>query len=290
VAKPVAIVEAPPAKPRRESILIVSADFGSVIDTQNPNDVAIIPNPFADIRESPAKMYTADAMAFLQMEKDIPIFGPHWALAKIVAVLCHKGCDYFTDFAAIGCEKSTRDMVMSMKEFFGESNHEINRNRIQARQNSPIGPLLISMFKACDTAVGAMASKKTLFAAKMAIAETMTLISEIAQKDSEVESFNKAKQALFMASRSSADREDGVFYRNLQGAPLNSLGLNAAVAALGLSALEHSMNCYICNSFGSRICVQQTARPMTATSPPKLPSLLAPPSPVKTAALSPPRV
>jgi hypothetical protein len=266
----------------------VSADFGSVVDTQNPNDVAIIPNPFSEVRESPAKMYTADAMALLQMEKGTPIFGPHWALAKITALLCHKGCDYFTDFGGVGCEKSTRDMVVSMKEFFAESNHDINRNRIQAGTMPVIGPLLTAIFKACDTATAAMASKRTLFAAKIALADAMTVISEISQKPSEAVSFTKAKDALLKGCHSSVDREDGPFYRNLDGAPLGSLGLNAAVAALGLSSLEHSMNCYICNSFGSRICVQQEARPMTATSPTKLPSLKAVGSPKKLPSLIPP--
>jgi hypothetical protein len=287
------LVEPAPVKartPKRQSILIVSTDFGSIVDTQNPNDVKIIPNIFSEIRESPAKMYTADAMSLLQMEKDIPIFGPHWALAKIAAVLCHKGCDYFTEFGAVGCEKSTRDMVTNLKEFFCESNHDINRNRVHASEVPVIGPLLIALFKACDTAIAAMASKKTLFAAKAAIADAMILISNISQNPNESDSFEKTKDALFKGFRSPADRDDGAFYRNLEGAPLNSLGLNAAVAALGLSALEHSMNCYICNSFGSRICLPPTPRAITSMSPAK-PSILKPVvSPIKIPCLSPRRI
>jgi hypothetical protein len=110
-------------------VLTISCDFGDVIDTNNPNNIAPVETPFAPVREPPAKMYTADAMCTLQLETEYPTYGPNWTLVKIAA---HQACDYFTDFAVAGCEGTTKTWVISILRFFGEANHDINRNRVSA--------------------------------------------------------------------------------------------------------------------------------------------------------------
>jgi hypothetical protein len=263
---PVVIVEPVPrvATPERQSaefnVLVISGDFGHIIDTADPNELETIETGFSAIRESPAKMYTADAMELLQLEKDTPIYGPHWALAKISAFCAHRGCDYFTDFAVSGCETSTKAWVLAMKTFFNESNHDINRNRIQARNDAVIGPLTTAMFAACDVTIAAMARKKTLVQARHAINEAAEMINAIAGDSAQMENYRKSEGALLKGCQSHVEREDGAFCRNLQGAALDSLGVSAATSALGLSSLEHTLNCYICNSFGSRIQLDDVAQ------------------------------
>jgi hypothetical protein len=249
-----------PEKSSQLSLLLVSGDFGQIIDTADPNEVEPVEISFSQIRESPAKMYTADVMEMLQLEKDTPIYGPHWALAKIAAFSAHRACDYFTEFAVSGCEGSTKSWVLAMKCFLSESNHDINRNRIQFVKDPVIGPLAKAIFEAYDSAVRALARKKTLIEARNAINEAARVINAIASDPKEAEEYRKAEYALLKGCESPAEREDGVFWRNLQGARVDSLGLNAAVSAFGLSSLEHALNCYICNSFGSRIQIESADR------------------------------
>jgi hypothetical protein len=239
---------------------VASGDFGHIVDTANPNEIDAVEISFSQIRESPAKMYTADAMESLQLEKGTPIFGPHWALAKIAASSAHRACDYFTEFAVTGCEGATKSWVLGMKNFFNESNHDINRNRIQFSRDEVIGPLIRAVFEAYDITIAAMARKKTLVAARNAINQAGQIINAIRCDPREAEDYRKTEYTLLRGCESYAEREDGQFGRNLQGARLESLGLNSAVSALGLSSLEHALNCYICNSFGSRIQIESGDR------------------------------
>jgi hypothetical protein len=246
----------PSGNASRLNLLVISGDFGDIVDTVNPNEIDTVETSFSEIRESPAKMYTADAMEMLQLEKGVPIYGPHWALAKVAAFSAHRACDYFTEFAVLGCDGATRAWVLAMKKFFSEANHDINRNRIQFAKDPAIGSLVNAIFNAYTVTIAAMASKKTLVQARKAINEAAQILNGIAVDPNEAEDYKKAEFALLKGCQSYAEREDGAFLRNLQGAKLDSLGLNAAVSALGLSSLEHSMNCYICNSFGSRIQIE----------------------------------
>ena len=264
IEEPPIVTSRPPSRAQRSSIIIVSAEFGDIVDTEDPNSVKSIDNPFASIAESPAKMYTADAMTTLMLEMSKPVFGPYWALAKISSFITHQACDYFTNFAVVGCDQSSKDFTRAMKQFFDMSNHDINRNRINFCKDPKIGPLMTATFNAYDTAIAAMARKKTLIAAREAINEAMDIVDSISVDPLHRDGFEKALEALTRGCSSYTEREDGVFYRNLGGAALDGLGLNAAVVAFGLSSLEHAMNCYICNSFGTRIIVEKIIRPVTA--------------------------
>jgi hypothetical protein len=264
-------------KPRVE-ILKISGDFGEIIDAVNPNTVGAVETSFSGVRESPGKMYAADAMEQLQLEKDRPIYGPHWALAKIAAFSAHRGCDYFTDFACSGCEASTKAWVLAMKSFFGESNHDINRNRIQFRKDARIGPLINAVFKAYDVTIAAMARKETLVQARNAINEASKMINDIAGGPADHEDYLKVEGSLLKGCQNARDREDGTFWTNLQGAKLDSLGANAAISALGLSSLEHSLNCCICNSLGSRIQVENKGRQSICPAQQKLRAVASAPS------------
>jgi hypothetical protein len=237
-------------------LLMKSGDFGDVIDTHNPNDVNVTETSFSQVRESPAKMYSADAMAMLQLELGMPVFGLHWALAKVAAFSAHQACDYFTDFAVAGCEGATQTWVLNMKKFFNESNHDINRNRILGTRDTTIGPLMSAVLRAYDVGVAAMARKETLFDARGALNDALGAINAIRKDPAHADDYTKAETALLKGCQSYTEREDGAFFRNLHGAHLESLGLNAAVCALGISSLEHTINCYICNSFGSRIVME----------------------------------
>ena len=264
IEEPTVVSARPSSRAKKNSVIIISAEFGDIVDTEDPNSVKSVENPFADISESPAKMYSADAMTTLMLEKSRPVFGPYWALAKISSFISHQACDYFTNFAVIGCEQSSKDFTIAMRKFFDMSNHDINRNRINFCKDAKIGPLLTAVFKAYDTAIAAMARKKTLVAAREAINEAMEIVGDISVNPMHRVDFEKAVNALNKACTSFKEREDGVFYRNLDDACLEGLGLNAAVAAFGLSSLEHAMNCYICNSFGTRIVLERIIRPTTA--------------------------
>jgi hypothetical protein len=252
---PIAPVDSTPPK-NVCRVLTISCDFGDVVDTSNPNEIAPVENPFARVRESPAKMYTADAICTLQMEMEYPVYGPHWALAKIAAFAAHQACDYFTDFAVAGCEGATKTWVLNMKRFFSESNHDINRNRISA----PRGSVLEAVFRTFDVGIRAMARKVSLLDARIVINEASTITNSIAADAEHSRDFAKAESALLKGCQSYRERDDGAFLKNLEGTKLNSTGLNAAVAAFAISSLEHSLNCYICNSFGSRIVIDPTVR------------------------------
>jgi hypothetical protein len=263
VVEPIPRVTTPDKTGQQSSefnVFVISGDFGEIIDTTDPNELATVKTGFSDIRESPAKMYTADAMEFLQLEKEFPIYGPHWAIAKISAFSAHHACDYFTEFAVSGCEISTKTWVLAMKKFFDESNHDINRNRIQFRTDTHIGPLMNAVFAAYDATIAAMARKKTLLQARQAINEAGQIINAIADDPAQMEDYKKAEGALLKGCQSYAEREDAAFWRNLQGARPDSLGVSAATSALGLSSLEHTLNCYICNSFGSRIQLDEAVQ------------------------------
>jgi hypothetical protein len=268
------IVEPVPVPESRQSqelsLLVISGDFGNLIDTTNPNELDTVETGFSDLRESPAKMYTADTMELLQLEHDTPIYGPHWALAKMTAFAAHRACDYFTEFAVSGCEKSTQSWVLAMKKFFSESNHDINRNRIQFAKDAKIGPLMSAMFEAYEATIAGMARKKTLVQARIAINQAGHLINAIADDPAESENYRKAESAFLKGCQSYTEREDGAFWRNLQGARLDSVGVNAAVSALGLSSLEHALNCYICNSFGSRSQSENVEQPVQLADTKKL--------------------
>jgi hypothetical protein len=244
----------------QSDLLVISGDCGHVVETVNPNGIESVETSFSEIQESPAKQYTADAMEMLQLEKDVPVYGPHWALAKVAAFSAHRACDYFTDFALLGCENATKAWVLAMNAFFDESNHDINRNRIQFAKDAVLGPLGNAIFNAYAVTVAAMASKKTLVQARNAINEASQFINAIAADQSEAQDYTKAESALLKGCQSYQERDDGAFLRNLQGAKLDTLGLNAAVSALGLSSLAHAVNCYICNSFGSRIPIELAVR------------------------------
>ena len=253
-----------PSRVKPTPVVLISAEFGDIIDTEDPNSVASEHNPFAEISESPAKMYSADAMTTLMLEMSKPVLGPYWAMARIASFICHQACDYFTNFAVVGCDKASRDFTIAMRTFFDMSNHDINRNRIKYSNDPEIGPLVSSVFKAYDTTIAALARKATLIQAKHAINAVMKLVHEISIHPLLQDDYQKAVNALTLACGSYQQREDGVFYRNLGGAPLESLGVQAAIVAFGLSSLEHAMNCYICNSFGTRIILERIIRPMTA--------------------------
>jgi hypothetical protein len=239
----------------QSDLLLNSGDCGHVVDTVNPNGIEPVENSFSEIQESPAKQYTADAMEMLQLEKGVPTYGPHWALAKVAAFSAHRACDYFTDFGLLGCKNATKAWVVAMKTFFDESNHDINGNRIELAKDRVFGPLGKAVFNAYAVTIAAMGSKQTLAESRNAINEAAQIINAIAADQSEAEDYRKAEIALVKGCQSYEERDDGAFLRNLQGAKLNSLGLNAAVSALGLSSLAHAVNCYICNSFGSRIVI-----------------------------------
>lgn len=254
------VIKEPPTKapvPLAEipSLLVISADFGNIIDTENPNSVSLRENVFDDIGESPAKMYTADEMSMIMLEKSNPIFGPYWALAKIASFISHQACDFFTNFAVIGCEKAANNFVLAMKKFFDMSNHDINRNRINFCKDKVLGPLMSATFNAYDTAIAAMARKKTLVQARNAMNDALGVISEILEDQYQLDNYNKVVEAMKKGCADYKQRENGVLYRNLDCAVLESLGVCAATVAFGLSSLEHAMNCYICNSFGSRIII-----------------------------------
>ena len=252
-----------PSRARKNPVLVLSADFGDIIDTENPNTIASEYNPFAEISESPAKTYSADAMTTLMLEMSKPVLGPYWALARISSFICRQASDYFANFADVGCEKASRDFTIALRHFFDMSNHDINRNRINFAKDPHIGRLISSVFKAYDTTISALARKSTLIQAKNAINEAMKVIAEIANSPMHQNDYMKAVDALTRACESCTERDDGVLYRNLGGACLEDLGVNAAIAAFGLSSLEHAMNCYICNSFGTRIILERIFRPMT---------------------------
>jgi hypothetical protein len=251
-------------------LVVISGEIGNIIDTVNPNEVSVIETRFSDVRESPAKMYTADAMEQLQLEKDWPMYGPHWALAKVAAFSAHCSCDYFTNFASLGCEGSTKSWTALMSVFFSESNHDINRNRIQFRKDAVIGQLIEAVFAAYDITIAALARKKTLVEARKSINEGNRTIDAIANNPLHSEDYRRVEYALLKGCESYQQREDAVFWANLQGVSLNSLGANAAVSALGLSSLGHLLNCYICNSFGSRIQIENRDHQRVVTSHQKL--------------------
>jgi hypothetical protein len=203
---------------------MMTSDFGDVIDMYNPNAVSVAETAFSQVRESPVKMSTANAMAILQLELDIPVFGLHWALAKIAAFSAHQACDYFTDFAVAGCEGATKTRVLNMKKFFNESNHDINRNRILGTRDPTIGPLMIAVLRAYDVGVAAMARKKTLFDVRHAINDTLVVINAIREDPGNADDYRKTETALLKGCQSYKEREDGAFLRNLQGAKMESLG------------------------------------------------------------------
>jgi hypothetical protein len=147
-----------------------------------------------------------------------------------------------------------------MREFFNETNHDINRNRINFCTDKKIGPLYTAIFNAYDLAIDAMAAKAPLVRAKISIRNAVDLINDIAKDAQHCGHFDKTVEVLNKACKSQADREAGLFYKNLEGTPLDSLGLDAAVTLFGLASLEHAMNCYICNAFGSRIIVEHVKR------------------------------
>lgn len=250
--KPVPVV-------KRPSLLVISADFGSIIDTEDPNRVVLIENAFGGINESSSKMYTADELTMIMLEFSKPVFGPYWALASIASFISHLAADFFLNFPVLGCEKATNEFVLAMKKFFDMSNHNINRNRINGCKDRVLGPLMTATFKAYDTAIAAMARKKTLVQARNAINDAMCVVSEILEDPTENINYSKTVSAMTKACGDPSQRNNGVFYRNLDGAVLESLGVCAAMTAFGLSSLEHAMNCYICNSFGSRIIIGREA-------------------------------
>jgi len=208
------------------------------------------------VRESPAKMYTADLVELLQLERETPIYGPHWAIAKIAAFSAHQTCDYFTNFSVLGCEEATKEWVRKMRNFLDESNHDIKGNRIAMTKDPATGEMMKAFFHAYDVTVDAMARKKTLAEARTAIVAAMKLILRVSRDPKHAIDYANAEFALLKGSKSYLQREDGAFLRNLQGTELESLGLNAAVCAFGIGSLEHALNCHICNAFGSRVVAQ----------------------------------
>jgi hypothetical protein len=258
---PQCIVETskPETPPVPATTIELSVEFGDIIDSENPNDIGPIDNQFGELLESPAKMYTADAMQSLQFDLGQPVYGPHWALAKITSLISHLACDYITNYGGDTAD-TTKQFLKTLTQFFSETNYDINRNRIHFCDSKTLGKLYTATFAAYDLTISAMAAKTPLIRAKIAIRDAVNVINEISRETAHCEHFDKTVEALNKACKSQADREDGLFYKNLEETPLDSLGLDAAVTLFGLASLEHAMNCYICNAFGSRIIVGETGR------------------------------
>jgi hypothetical protein len=239
-------VPAPESAPRpgHTGLVAISGDCGHIIDTVNPNGVTPVETRFSELRESPAKMYTADTIEELQLEQGQSIYGPSWALAKIAVFSAYRAYHYFTDFASLGCEGSTKAWLALMTSVFSESNHNVNQNRIEFATDPVIGPLVNVVVAAYEITIAALARKTTLVQARKAVNEASRLMNVIANDS---EDYVRVKETLFKGYQSQKEREEGTLWSNLNGAKRESLGTNAAVSALGLSSLEHSLNCYMCN-------------------------------------------
>lgn len=240
-----------PSSGRSSSILKVSTDFGTMVDTEDPNKVKISKNEFDSINESPAKMFTIEILDDIILDRDG--FGPHWALARIARTVAIKACDFFTDFAGIGFEEAINKFTLSMRDFLLPSNHDISRNRINAEKDDELGPLYKVFFEAFDKSIAALRRKLTLTEARKAINEVLVQIDLIRQDQKADQDFMMIKNAMEGATQSCENRNQNYIYSMTKGIDWKSLGVSAALASLAISSMEHAMNCYICNSFGSRI-------------------------------------
>lgn len=236
---------------RSSSILKQSTDFGSMVDTEDPNKVKISKNEFDCINESPAKMFTIEILDDIILDRDG--FGPHWALARIARTTAIKSCDFFTDFAGIGFEEAINKFTLAMRDFLLPSNHDINRNRINAEKDEVLGPLYKAFFVAFDKSIAALRRKMTLVEARKAINDLLVQIDELRQDPQVDKDFLMIKDAMEGATQSYENRNENYIYSMTKGIDWKSLGVSAAIASLAISSMEHTMNCYICNSFGNRI-------------------------------------
>ena len=222
-----------------------------MVDTEDPNKVKISKNEFDSINESPAKMFTIEILDDIILDRDG--FGPHWALARIARTVAIKACDFFTDFAGIGFEEAINKFTLSMRDFLLPSNHDISRNRINAEKDDELGPLYKVFFEAFDKSIAALRRKLTLTEARKAINEVLVQIDLIRQDQKADQDFMMIKNAMEGATQSCENRNQNYIYSMTKGIDWKSLGVSAALASLAISSMEHAMNCYICNSFGSRI-------------------------------------
>lgn len=246
----VPVIKTPP-EGRSSSILKRSTDFGSMVDTEDPNKVKISKNEFDFINESPAKMFTIEILDDIILDRDG--FGPHWALARIARTVAIKSCDFFTDFAGIGFEEAINKFTLAMRDFLLPSNHDINRNRINAEKDSVLGPLYKLFFIAFDKSIAALRRKLTLVDARKAINDVLVQIDLLRENEKVNNDFLLIKNAMEGATQSYENRNENFIYSATKGIDWKSLGVSAALASLALSSMEHTMNCYICNSFGNRI-------------------------------------
>ena len=244
-----------PPPQRTSSILMVSADFGTMVDTEDPNTVQVAANEFEFLNESPAKMFTVELLDDIIIDRDG--LGPYWALARIARTVAKKSCDFFTAFAGHGFEKSMNEFTLSMRDFLLESNHDINRNRINACKDDLLGPLYRTFFDAFDKSIAALRRKLTLKDARTAINAALIQIQQIRNNIEYDAQFLMIKSAVEGAFKCYDNRNENFIYSKTKNINWRSLGVAAALASIALSSMEHALNCYICNSFGSRICVQR---------------------------------
>ncbi|OHT10852.1 hypothetical protein TRFO_19746 [Tritrichomonas foetus] len=244
-------IKSPPN--RASSILMVSADFGTMVDTEDPNSVKVSANEFEFMNESPAKMFTVELFDDIIIDRDG--FGPYWALARIARTVAKKSCDFFTDFAGSGFEKSMNTFTLGMRDYLLESNHDINRNRINFCKDEKLGPLYRSFFEAFDKSIAALRRKLTLKDARTAINNALNQIDLIRSVPIHEQEFMMIRNAAEGAFRSYENRNENFIYSMTRNIEWKSLGVAAAMASIAISSMEHALNCYICNSFGSRIKV-----------------------------------
>lgn len=254
IAPPIAIVPIIKTSSNRNSAssLQASTDFGTLVETENPIDIKIIQNQFDFMNESPSKQFTIERIEDIILDKNG--FGPVWALANIARNTAKKADDFFTKFG-LGFEKAINEFTLSMRDFLDHSNHDIGRNRLRGTNDPVLGQLYKSFFAAMDKSIAALRRKQTLGEARSAINDSLILIDQIREESANNDDFNKIKEATAGAFKSYENRNLDYIYSKTVGINWTSLGVAAALASIALSSMEHTMNCYICNSFGTRICV-----------------------------------